>query len=134
MGLPCSGKSTYIAKNFPGVEVFDERKLSTLGRLLRYLSAAAWEKMELVVVEGVLADPRTRGKIMEWAYNNDYVPHCVFVDATLLNCISRNSARNKDLQVRPAFIKKVSKEIRVPSTFDGFASVKKENGNGEETV
>jgi predicted kinase len=139
MGIPCSGKSTYIARTFPqpldpDVEIFDEKKLPTLGRILRYLAAAMWEKKTLVVVEGVFNDARDRKKLIEWAYSNDYTPHCVVVDTALDICLDRNAALDKSLQVKPSVIKKASKEMKIPSTFDGFASVKREFGNGEEAI
>lgn len=135
-GLPCSGKSTYIAKRFPPpisqeVEIFDEKVLRNLGRILRYLNAAAWENKTLVVVEGVFFDSGDRRKIIEWAYSKGYTPHCVMVDTELDICLERNAKREEKDRVAVRHIKKLFREVKVPSVFEGFASVKREYGNGE---
>lgn len=143
IGAPCSGKTTYINDYLlpgkTGVEVFDLKELRNLGRVIRYLKAAVFEKKGEVIVEGHFPQARDRRKLVEFAYDNDYMPKVVFVNTSLDCCLDWNRKReegNPGTGVSPRLIKTALAEIERPTHYEGFASVVevKQNQKLEEGV
>ena len=131
IGAPCSGKTLYIQNhilpNSPaGIELFDLKNLHTLGRIIRYLKAAAWEKKEEIIVEGFFPNPRSRRLLIEFAHNNDYVPKVIFINSTLEQCLAWNKKRdeiNPGTGTPTPILRKAFASMEKPTYYEGFASV-----------
>lgn len=144
IGAPYSGKSTYIKeKLLVGVdpaetEVFDFKELKTMGRVLRYCKAAVFERKDKIVIEGHLPRTRDRRKLIEFAYDNGYLPKAILINTSLLVCLDRNEDR-KERDPKSALsdreIRKSIEQIEYPGYYEGFTQVLevkfREEGEGD---
>ena len=133
MGLPCSGKTTYIKETSgprQDLEILNAKTLRNVGRMIRYLKAVFFEQ-KVAVLEGTFESRKSRRKIIDFILASNVALDCTLISTPLEECLRRNAERPPETRLPPRAIKKMAASMELPDNFEGFRRVKVVQWNGE---
>jgi predicted kinase len=133
VGLPGSGKSTYVDKR-DGVLSSDEiRRLlcddptnqsihkQTFATLRRLLKSRLEMKRPVTYIDATNLTPRERAPCIKLAHKHGAIAEALFFDVPVAECQRRNRAR--DRKVPDDVIEKMSGRLRAPTRGEGFERI-----------
>ena len=137
-GIPGSGKSTAIFKEFPSATIIspdDFIGYTEQDPWTFYAARQAWKKAdallveafergdELIVFDATFPKSKKRRKYVNRALSYGYEPVCLYCPCPLKISLARNAERSKFRKVPEKIIEDMDKKLEVPNEEEGFKKI-----------
>ncbi|MEE1083325.1 MAG: ATP-binding protein [Paludibacteraceae bacterium] len=116
MGIPASGKSTFVARHLQNFSRINLDNLRTREREDAMLHALFISE-EDIVVDNTNVSPEEREKYFQLADQNGYMTVGIFMESILNDCLKRNAQREGDARIPDVGVEARAKNL-VPPTDD----------------
>jgi len=116
MGIPASGKSTFVARHLQNFSRINLDNLRTREREDAMLHALFISE-EDIVVDNTNVSPEEREKYFQLADQNGYMTVGIFMESILNDCLKRNAQREGDARIPDIGVEARAKNL-VPPTDD----------------
>ncbi len=119
MGIPASGKSTFVARHLQDFSRINLDNLRTREREDAMLHAL-FVSEENIVVDNTNVNPNEREKYFQLADKNGYMVVGIFMESVLKDCIKRNAQREGDARIPDKGVEARAKELMMPTEKEPF--------------
>lgn len=133
IGIPASGKSTFVARHLQDFSRINLDNLRTREREDAMLHAL-FVSEEDIVVDNTNVSPEERDKYFKLADKNGYMVVGLFMESDLNDCLNRNALREGDARIPDKGVETRAKALVVPTKeepFDHLFFAKMKDGDFE---
>ena len=133
MGIPASGKSTFVARHLQNFSRINLDNLRTREREDAMLHALFISE-EDIVVDNTNVSPEEREKYFQLADQNGYMTVGIFMESILNDCLKRNAQREGDARIPDVGVEARAKNLVPPTDdepFDYLIFAKMKDGDFE---
>ena len=119
MGIPASGKSTFVARHLQDFSRINLDNLRTREREDAMLHALFLSE-EDIVVDNTNVSPEERDKYFQLADQNGYMTVGIFMESILSDCLKRNAQREGDARIPDLGVEARAKDLTPPTEEEPF--------------
>lgn len=119
MGIPASGKSTFVARHLQDFSRINLDNLRTREREDAMLHALFISE-EDIVVDNTNVSPEERDKYFQLAEKNGYMVVGLFMESILKDCMKRNAQREGDARIPDKGVEARAKDLIMPTEDESF--------------
>lgn len=119
MGIPASGKSTFVARHLQDFSRINLDNLRTREREDAMLHALFISEDD-IVVDNTNVTPDEREKYFQLADKNGYMVVGLFMESILKDCMKRNSQREGDARIPDKGVEARAKDLIMPTESEPF--------------
>lgn len=119
MGIPASGKSTFVARHLQNFSRINLDNLRTREREDAMLHALFISE-EDIVVDNTNVSPEEREKYFQLADQNGYMTVGIFMESILNDCLKRNAQREGDARIPDIGVEARAKNLIPPTDDEPF--------------
>lgn len=119
MGIPASGKSTFVARHLQNFSRINLDNLRTREREDAMLHALFISE-EDIVVDNTNVSPEEREKYFQLADQNGYMTVGIFMESILNDCLKRNAQREGDARIPDIGVEARAKNLVLPTSDEPF--------------
>ena len=119
MGIPASGKSTFVARHLQNFSRINLDNLRTREREDAMLHALFISE-EDIVVDNTNVSPEEREKYFQLADQNGYMTVGIFMESILKDCLKRNAQREGDARIPDIGVEDRAKNLVPPTSDEPF--------------
>lgn len=119
MGIPASGKSTFVARHLQDFSRINLDNLRTREREDAMLHALFISE-ENIVVDNTNVSPDEREKYFQLADKNGYMVVGLFMESILKDCMKRNAQREGDAKIPDKGVEARAKDLVMPTKDEPF--------------
>lgn len=119
MGIPASGKSTFVARHLQDFSRINLDNLRTREREDAMLHALFISE-EDIVVDNTNVSPEEREKYFQLAEKNGYMVVGLFMESILKDCMKRNAQREGDARIPDKGVEARAKDLIMPTEDEPF--------------
>lgn len=119
MGIPASGKSTFVARHLQDFSRINLDNLRTREREDAMLHALFLSE-EDIVVDNTNVSPEERDKYFQLADQNGYMTVGILMESILSDCLKRNAQREGDARIPDFGVEARAKDLTPPTEEEPF--------------